>query len=99
MNIFAHTFLCIWLILRTSLKQIIKSLVSVTVTLLPLQSFLKTVAKVVLLKGNYWVGQKVRLVLSKNKKRFSFSRRTLLNVFTNRMNFLANPIDLNTPSA
>ena len=43
--------------------------------------------------SKYWVGQKVCLVLSKNKTHFSFSPRTVLNnIFTNRMNFLANPI-------
>ena len=41
----------------------------------------------------YWVGQKVHLVLSKNKRYFSFSTRTLLNsIFTDPVNFMANPI-------
>ena len=44
-------------------------------------------------KWSYWVTQKVHLVLSKNKKHFSFSSRTLVNnIFTNRTNFLTNAI-------
>ena len=44
-------------------------------------------------KWSYWVSQKVHLVLSKNKKHFSFSPRTLVNnIFPKRTNFLANAI-------
>lgn len=39
-----------------------------------------------------WVGQKVSLILSKNKTYFSFALRTLLHTFTNQMTLLAIPI-------
>ena len=46
-----------------------------------------------LITNFYWVGQNVRSGLGKTKRHiFNFHEELLNNVFTNRTNFLGNPI-------